>query len=71
MVGFETTKSALAVSADFVVHDIASKGNQTAVGEPLHRSIIVPPPIPVGGASYAVTHSQRKYHNPHNVHCGP
>lgn len=37
MVGFETTKSALAVSADFVVHDIASKGNQTAVGEPLHR----------------------------------
>ena len=24
----------------------------------------MPPPIPVGGASYAVTHSRRKYHHP-------
>lgn len=32
----------------------------------LNRSIglIVPPPIPVGGAPYAVTHSRRKYHHP-------
>ena len=32
----------------------------------LDRSIglIVPPPIPVGGAPYAVTHSRRKYHHP-------
>lgn len=35
-------------------------------GGGLGRSIgSVPPPIPVGGAFYAVTHSQRKYHYPH------
>ena len=32
----------------------------------LGRSIglSVPPPIPVGGAPYTVTHSRRKYHHP-------
>ena len=50
------------VDADELFSRCFSKASQTAAGKPLHR-IIVPPPIPVGGAFYAVTHSQRKYHH--------
>lgn len=56
------TKSASDTDADELFSRYFSKASQTAAGKPLHR-IIVPPPIPVGGAFYAVTHSQRKYHN--------
>ena len=58
------TKSAPSGGADSTVHDLFFRTDSD--GGWLNRSIglIVPPPIPVGGASYAVTHSRRKYHHP-------
>lgn len=56
------TKSAPETDADELFSRLFPKAAQTAAGKPLHR-IFVPPPIPVGGAFYAVTHSQRKYHD--------
>ena len=59
-----TTKSAPAGGADSMVH--ASMFRTASDGGWLGRSIglSVPPPIPVGGAPYTVTHSRRKYHHP-------
>ncbi len=58
------TKSAPSGGADSTVHDLFFRTDSD--GGWLNRSIglIVPPPIPVGGAPYAVTHSRRKYHHP-------
>ena len=45
-----------------LVHDIKQRQVQTAAGRPLHR-IFRASPHSCGGAFYAVTHSQRKYHH--------